>query len=218
MKNYQQLKKDRIEYIRQIKKSAKAHQNNDSVAKSTKWDLMDASTSNFISKSFIKTSSNLYYYRASLLSKIFVAAFIIVGVIALISGLFMISTSDKDGVLAFVIGLIGAIIGFNASREFNETIHFNKLSRTVLIKNNVSKFFKLNKIEQLTINFNDIHALQVLSERIRSNHTNYTNYQLNFVLKNASRHHLSNDPNSSRIFDAANALSKLIDIPIWNIT
>ena len=61
----------------------------------------------------------------------------------------------------------------------------------------------------------EIHAIQLLSEKIHSSKNNYTSYELNLVFKDSTRMNVMDHGKQAEIEAAAKKLSQLLKIPIW---
>lgn len=72
------------------------------------------------------------------------------------------------------------------------------------------------------VKLEDIHALQIILERVRSgsgsNSSSFTSYELNLVLKNGERVNVIDHGNRTKLIEDAQLISKFIDVPIWNVT
>ncbi|MCB0639091.1 MAG: hypothetical protein KDC54_20820 [Lewinella sp.] len=68
------------------------------------------------------------------------------------------------------------------------------------------------------IPFDQIHALQILRERVRSKNHNYWSYELNLVLHNGERYMLMDHANQAAIREDAQALGRMLSVPVWDAT
>ncbi len=73
-------------------------------------------------------------------------------------------------------------------------------------------------IGKQTVEFAQIHALQVLEERVSGSEDspNYTSYELNLVLKDGSRLNVLDHGDRARLERDAELLAKMLGCPIWN--
>ena len=62
----------------------------------------------------------------------------------------------------------------------------------------------------------DIHAIQLISEYISGKKSSYYSYELNLVLKDASRINVIDHGNDSTISSNAKVLSRFLDVPVWD--
>ena len=63
--------------------------------------------------------------------------------------------------------------------------------------------------------FSEIHAIQLISERIHSSKNNYTSYELNLVFKDGNRLNVMDHGGEQAIEDAAKQLGQMLNVPIW---
>jgi len=61
----------------------------------------------------------------------------------------------------------------------------------------------------------EIHAIQLLSERVQSKNNNYTSYELNLVFKDGNRMNIMDHGNGKDIEEAAKKLGQMLKVPIW---
>jgi len=61
----------------------------------------------------------------------------------------------------------------------------------------------------------EIHAIQLLSERIQSSKSSYTSYELNLVFKDGYRINVMDHGKQADIETAAKKLGQLLKVPIW---
>ena len=62
----------------------------------------------------------------------------------------------------------------------------------------------------------DIHALQIIAERIRTGKNFYHSYELNLVRHDGRRMHVVDHSDRARMLADAQTLSEFLDVPIWN--
>jgi hypothetical protein len=64
----------------------------------------------------------------------------------------------------------------------------------------------------------DIHALQIVSELVRSKNNSYRSYELNLVLVDASRLNVVDHGDVARIRKDAAELGLYLEVPVWDAT
>lgn len=65
---------------------------------------------------------------------------------------------------------------------------------------------------------NNIHAVQVISEIIRSKNSRYRSYELNLVLNDGKRINVIDHANQEAVRKDAALVSKFLEIPVWDVT
>ena len=63
---------------------------------------------------------------------------------------------------------------------------------------------------------NDIHALQIIPEYIRSDKNSYYSYELNLIFRDGSRENVIDHGNLDCIREDAKKVSQFINRPIWD--
>ncbi|MCB0639092.1 MAG: hypothetical protein KDC54_20825, partial [Lewinella sp.] len=66
--------------------------------------------------------------------------------------------------------------------------------------------------------FIEIHAIQLLRERVRSKNSRYFSYELNLVLRNGERLALMDHSKQDAIREDAQLLSRTLSVPLWDAT
>lgn len=61
----------------------------------------------------------------------------------------------------------------------------------------------------------EIHAIQLISERVHSSKNNYTSYELNLVLKDASRVNVLDHGKGKDVETDARRIAQFLNVPIW---
>lgn len=61
----------------------------------------------------------------------------------------------------------------------------------------------------------EIHAIQLISERVHSSKNNYTSYELNLVLKDGSRVNVMDHGKGKEVENDAKRIARFLDVPIW---
>lgn len=62
----------------------------------------------------------------------------------------------------------------------------------------------------------DIGGIQMINERVRSNSSSYTSYELNLVLKNGERRNVVDHGNLEGLRDEAQQLARRLNVPLWD--
>ena len=120
------------------------------------------------------------------------------------------------GILLFV-GTAFGIVKLMVSE-----VTFDKASGTISMKKGFGVFFpKVGKMESFDLN--DVHALQIISERIKEydedssrGKSAYRSYEINLVLSNKDRIHILDHNRELQIREEAQQLSAFLGVNIWN--
>lgn len=64
----------------------------------------------------------------------------------------------------------------------------------------------------------NIHAIQIVSEIIRSKNSRYRSYELNLVLKDGKRICVVDHANQKAIRKDADLISRFLEVPVWDVT
>lgn len=190
---------------------------NDEIANRTEWFPLKSGGANFKTNILVKVSSSIYRYQLSLGGKIFIGIFAVVGLATGVGGLLALIGGTMIGLFFLLFGTVfsgaaylmyrtmGAHIIFDATLGFlRRGKELPKLSGDIQKKNDL-------------IYFNDIHAIQIISERVRSKNGSYLSYELNLILKDASRFNVVDHGNYAQINEDAQTLSSFLGKPIWDV-
>jgi len=108
--------------------------------------------------------------------------------------------------IALIIGVVFAGIGA-------WTLHMAKLRNEFDTIN--GEYLQGN---QPPLRLSEIHALQLLGERVQGNKNSFTSYELNLVLHSGQRVNVVDHANLDRLYSDAKNLAALLDKPLWDIT
>lgn len=206
------------------------------LAKEISWSPASSGGSNFCTRKLHKNESGILIYRPTLFSFIFSLIFIAVGAwiiqmplklpfslldilhhpLDCIRGCYFILLNilPTPKIFGVLFGLVFMLPGFFFFFSFVSPIQFDLRSRSF------TKGFPL--FRQTRISFQEIHALQILSELCRGGSTHssntYLSAELNLVLKNKSRVTLVDHNNLSLLRQEAETLSKALFVPVWDLT
>jgi len=118
-------------------------------------------------------------------------------------------------------GLIALVFTLSSASVRIRTAEFDKLQR--VIKLSSSRFFgllnKFVKPFEETVRGADVAGLQLISYRsktLRRNKRLVTQYELNMVLHNGSRHHLTKHSGHASVQKDAIRLARFLNVPVWD--
>jgi len=72
--------------------------------------------------------------------------------------------------------------------------------------------------KQQPLRLSEIHALQLLGERVRGYEHWFNSYELNLVLRSGQRINVVDHGNLDRLYSDAKNLARLLDKPLWDVT
>jgi len=190
----------------------------DPVAQKVKWEPAKGGGSNFKTQE-LEESPLLYKIVPTNSAKLFSLVFLIPGLAALFIGCpYMFYLGNVFPALFLIVwGAMFSAVGYFMIKS-NITATFDKSSgRYVIGKVNQNKPQK-GRMESGWLQ--DIHAIQLLSERIRSSSSSggssqYTSYELNLVFKDGERLNVMDHGKQDAVVIAAKKLGKFLNVPIW---
>lgn len=171
---------------------------------------------NFETHVLTKTNAG-YKFKPSTVYAIFCGIFAAVPYSALIFALYHYKqTGSLDFILnnsfAAFIFLIFFCVGNYLLIMFFSPIEFSKPTNTF------KKGFECSVLRktQVRVSLNAIIALQIIGEHVISDDNSYNSFELNLVLKDATRINVVDHGKLSTIIIDADTLSKYLNIPIWH--
>ena len=192
---------------------------NSELALKTKWSPQKTGGTNITTHYLFKYSENRVGFKISAGFKVFISVFVISGLVFFSIGMMNFFKSGQDDSPAFIFPIIGLLFtGFatfmylsaNRPRVFDKDSGYFWIGKKGPHQTNdktvVKVFEKLENIE----------AIQLISEYIRSNKSSYYSYELNLVLKNADRINVIDHGNLEKIRRDAQTLSAFLDVPVWD--
>jgi len=196
---------------------------NDSIAMQTRWTPQKGGGASFKTHRLVNVSAYRIEFRSSAGAKIFYSIFLLSGL-----GIMFIFLKDPvsngsfaielDILFPMLIGLLFALVGGFLFFRGSVPIVFDKSNGYFLRgRKNPSRVYDQTKIKSL-ISLQNIHALQIISEHISSNKSSYYSYEINLVLKDASRVNVIDHGNLDRIREDAKTLSDFLGKPVWDAT
>lgn len=193
----------------------------DPVALQTEWGPAKSGGTNFRTHQLARADHNRLEFHATWGVKLFATVFFLMGSAALVGG---VTGSFEEGAFAFDsdmlivggIGLVFAMVGAGMYFFFTAPIVFDK---------RVGAFWKGRTAPDQTFNrltlkhyaeLKDIHALQLLAERVSGKNSSYLSYELNVVLHDGSRINVIDHGDLAAILRDAGKLSEFLECPIWD--
>lgn len=190
---------------------------NDSVALKAEWHPLKSGGASFKTNNLVKLSSSVYRYQLSNGGKLFLAIFGFIGLIFILFGLtILIIGKLVMSMLLLGFGLIFCLISYSLYKVMAYPKVFDASLGIYWVGHRRPKLAGNRQSKQQLVYFSEIHALQVLSKRVRSKNGSFTCYEINLVLNDGLRLNLVNHGNYAEILADAVTLSALLSKPVWN--
>jgi len=196
---------------------------NDPVATKTEWTPAKRGGAGFKTHNLVQVNMNRMKFTSSLGAKIFYSIFLIAGLGIMFS--FTFQQTDQrnldftfENFFPILFGFIFAAIGGSLLYFGTKPIVFEKSNGYFWKgRKNPETVYNINEIKDC-VKLKDIHALQIISEFVRSSKSSYYSYELNLVLNDASRINVIDHGNLKKIRKDALKLSQFLDKPLWDAT
>jgi len=183
----------------------------DPIATKTDWNPLKRGGSNFCSHRLAIIDANQADFKATKGTFIFGGIFMVMGTL-IPGGIMLAGFSDSGFKIALLFPLffmfIFVGIGFAMIKSFSRPITFNKTTNTYRKGN-------INKPKELT-SLDEIHAIQLIREYIRTDKSSYYSYELNLVTKNAGRINVVDHGSLSKLRQDAEQLAQFLNVPVWD--
>lgn len=189
------------------------------LAEKVSWEPKKGGGSNFKNRKLILKDSRTLVYKPTVFSYIFSGLFII-GPIAFFCVSFIInknSFGEQFLELPFIlmpllfIGVAG-FIAYNTLQPqgFSKQLGYHyKSFKKPTSQREVPDTKKWTKLD-------DVQAIQIIKERVKTKNSSYTSYELNLVLTDASRVNVVDHSKYDQIKEDARVISDFIGIPYWD--
>ncbi|WP_179020286.1 hypothetical protein [Winogradskyella forsetii] len=175
---------------------------------------------NFTTHVLIEESSSKILYKPSIGVAFFNFAFLAVGLGVLFFGLYPLLNNGFDfAEIEWFLLLFGLIFATAGGLMF----YFFYMPR--IFDKQLGIYYKAYKIDVNTIRkdtskkyipLKSIIAIQIIGEHVKSDKGSYKSFELNLVLKDATRKNIIDHGNLKAIIIDAEILSQFLNIPIWH--
>ncbi|MBN2011236.1 hypothetical protein JW960_17970 [candidate division KSB1 bacterium] len=194
---------------------------NDPIAQQTEWRPAKRGGTNFRTHKLVDVSPYRLEFRVSTAATIFYIFFIVTGLgIAIPFTMVRLSAGDfgvnPETIAPLAMGVVFTIVG---------VVMFYFGTRPIVFDQSKGYFWKGRKSPDEIYNrdqlkhfaeLHNIHALQIISEYVRSDKSSYYSYELNLVLKDASRINVIDHGNRNKLLEDAEKLSAFLGKKIWD--
>ncbi|NBC66559.1 MAG: hypothetical protein GVY07_13015 [Bacteroidetes bacterium] len=197
----------------------------DRVAEQTDWRPLKRGGKNYGSHSLKEINPNRMEFKSSPGSFLFSSIFMIAGAFLAYSGISGLSVPlaqifESNEWLPVLAGVVFFLIGGIFLKKSICPIVFDKTD---------GMYWKGNKAPQVDssgsktkndfVRLSQIHALQIISESVsKSNSKSYRSYELNLVLKDASRLNMIDHGKVIKVREDAEKLSAFLGVPVWDLS
>ncbi|MAO64775.1 MAG: hypothetical protein CL666_07220 [Balneola sp.] len=192
----------------------------DPLAKKIDWSPLKGGGTNFRTHTLTEDFNRLSY-KASKGAMFFAGIFAAVGVLVPV---FIIYGSIGSGAEIFAsenliaagFGSIFAIVGLYMFKLFTTPITFDKNVGFFWRGKNTPELYGKNDPSN-SVRLSDIHALQLIAERIKSDNGSYFSFEINIITKEGERVHIVDHGNRRSIYEDAETISKFLNVPVWDL-
>jgi hypothetical protein len=123
---------------------------------------------------------------------------------------------QAENLLVAAFGIIFLAVGLFMMKRFTLPISFDK---------HIGYFWKGRKEPEMygrnnpkgSVRLSDIHALQLVAERVKGDNSTYFSHEINLVKKDGSRVNVIDHGDPKSIYDDAEKLSQFLDVPVWDL-
>ncbi len=193
----------------------------DPLAMQTDWTPAKKGGANFRTHKLVQENTSRLEFRASFGAKLFYLIFLLAGLGVMIGvSAYHLSSGEfrfeLGTVFPIIFGLLFAVAGGCMFYFGTAPIVFDKLNgffwkgrqspEHVFDKKTLKHFAELE----------EIHALQLISERCRGDKSTYYSYELNLVLEDSRRINVVDHGNAAKLREDTATLSEFLDKPIWD--
>ncbi len=195
---------------------------NHPLAQKTEWSPLAGGGSNFKTHRLDHSNRDKLVFKATLGAQLFSGVFILFGLFGLIFPTYIFFSQDKQEwsmiVFAVFFGGIFTAAGMfllhsmARPRVFDTFYGYYYEGWKKPADSMVSHTTAKRKITQL----NEVEAIQVLRERLRSKNGSYYSYEINLVLADTRRVNVIDHGNQQAVIDDAEILAQTLGVPLWD--
>ena len=191
----------------------------DPVALQTQWTPAKSGGASFATHKMVQSFGRRLEFRMSMGARLFCLVFLLVGLGVLTGGIVTAVNGAEQIALPIFMCIFGstfAAAGGGVYYFMNKPIVFDKASGYYWRGRVNPQLAYRSEQKKDFVALEDIHAIQLISEYCSSKDSSYYSYEINLVVKDASRVHVIDHGNLPRIRDNAQSLSEFLDVPIWD--
>ncbi len=188
------------------------------VAKKTEWFPLKGGGSNFCTHRLDDSQNDLLVFRATKGAKLFIGLFGFFGLLGVVIPLTIFFTQQTEWfVLLFALLFGGIFLGVSYLMYHFMTMPrvFDRFYGHYYQGRKKPDEMKPNPKYPL-VNCNDIVALQIIREYVRSDKSRYYSYELNLVLRDGQRINVVDHGKIDALREDAEILSTHLGVPVWD--
>ena len=194
---------------------------NDPIAMQTEWRPLKSGGTNFKTHKLVEVNYHRLEFKATVFARIFCMLFLLAGLaVVFFFGLKTIDwqnlTSNFESAIPLIAGLIFATVGSVLLYFCTKPIVFDKTYGYYWKgrKEPAQTYDQDNK--KTSAPLSDIHALQIVSERVSSSKNSYYSYEINLVLHDGGRLNVIDHGRLASIREDAQKVAAFLGIPVWD--
>ena len=192
----------------------------DPLASRIDWDPLNSGGANFKTQWLEKSASSLMRVRPTIGARLFALVFMLPGLGGLVIGVPYHFIGGDFGAGLFFIAWGGVFFGAGMFMwyQFSRGFVFDKTAGRYFKGKDYDRSRRFSDDKQGRLS--DIHALQMLTERVTSSSSkggssSYKSYEINLVLENGRRVNVMDHGNLSEIESSAREMARFLDVPVW---
>ena len=194
---------------------------NDALALRVDWTPLKRGGASFRTRRLVKTDLQRCEFKPTAGALLFSLAFAVMGLTVpaiIVFSSFRQETAGLGAVPLFPL-LIGAVfvwVGGYMFRAFTAPVVFD-LRSGYFWKGRTAPMEVINPADiKCAAKLEEIHALQLVSERCTSKNSSYLSYELNLVLESGERLNIFDHGNLNRAREDAEQLGRFLGRPVWD--
>jgi hypothetical protein len=193
----------------------------DPLAMEVEWTPAKSGGANFRTHKLVLIGADRIEFHSSIGAKLFYLLFLIVGMGILI-GVPYAAFSNQNPILESGV-LMPMLVGMTFACVGGALYYFG--TAPVVFDARKSCFWKGRKSPDKVMDpnslkvyaeFQQIHAIQLISEYCRGNKSSYYSYEMNLVLQDGSRINVVDHGNRDKLWEDAHMLSEFLGKPVWS--
>ena len=194
---------------------------NDPVAKQTEWGPLKRGGANFRTHKLVQADANRLEFQPTVMTRVFSLIFVLVGLFVLVPFAFDFEKFSSDFsenpiiLTVFIIPIVFPIVGLvfyftmGKKRVFDRSYNLYYKGKVPIGPMDPSQI-------KDAVQLGEIHALQIIPERVTSKNGSYRSYELNLILKDGRRINVVDHGNRNKLLEDANTLAQFLGVPVWD--
>ncbi|RMB64175.1 hypothetical protein EAX61_02000 [Dokdonia sinensis] len=189
------------------------------LAQKTEWTPKAPGGSNFKTRSLVKESSSLLYYKGSTALFIFGLVFTIFPLLFVVPVFFLTNNQGPEDGFMYIFLIVPAIfliVGLFIIRSSRKRKFLDKSAGYFYTSRKKAIYGIQVSPKKGWIKLSEIKALQILSERVSSKNGSYRSYEINAVFPDGNRHNIVDHGKYETILADAEVIADFLAVPCWN--